>query len=66
MDWDDVRPKAPKAQASVGDNLEALSVAELEARIALFEGEIVRTRAELEKKRAHESAAAALFKRPGT
>ena len=65
MDWDDVRPKTPKAQASVGDNLEALSVAELEARITLFETEIGRTRAELEKKRAHESAAAALFKRPG-
>jgi uncharacterized small protein (DUF1192 family) len=66
MDWDDVKPKTLKAEASVGENLEALSVAELEARIALFEAEIARTREELTKKRAHENAAAALFKRPGT
>lgn len=63
MDWDDIRPKPPKAAASVGENLETLSVAELEARITLLEAEIERTRAELAKKRAHESAAAALFKR---
>ena len=66
MDWDELRPKTPKAEASVGDNLETLSVAELEARITLCEGEIARTREELTKKRAHESAASALFKRPGT
>ncbi len=33
MDWDEVRPKAAKA-ASIGESLETLSVAELEARIA--------------------------------
>lgn len=65
MDWDEVRPKAAKA-TSVGESLETLSVAELEARIQAFEAEIVRTRDELAKKKAHESAAAALFKRPGT
>jgi len=47
----------------VGANLEALSVAELEARIKEFEAEIERVRAELERKRAHETAAAQLFKR---
>jgi uncharacterized small protein (DUF1192 family) len=65
MDWDEVRPKTAKA-ASVGENLETLSVAELEARIQAFEAEIARTRDELTKKKAHESAAAALFKRPST
>jgi uncharacterized small protein (DUF1192 family) len=64
MDWDEVRPKAAKA-ASIGESLETLSVAELEARIQAFEAEIARTRDELAKKKAHENAAAALFKRPG-
>ncbi|HKZ97043.1 MAG TPA: DUF1192 domain-containing protein [Hyphomicrobiaceae bacterium] len=62
MDWDDVRPK-PAPGVCVGENLEALSVAELEARIKEFEAEIERVRAELERKRAHETAAAQLFKR---
>jgi uncharacterized small protein (DUF1192 family) len=63
MDWDDVRPVAQKSVA-VGENLETLSVAELEHRIAAFTAEIERVSAELAKKRAHESAAAALFKKP--
>jgi len=62
MDWDDALPK-PKPQAAIGDALASLSVAELEARITAFEGEIERVRGELAKKRAHEAAAAALFKR---
>ncbi|NOT71248.1 MAG: DUF1192 domain-containing protein [Hyphomicrobium sp.] len=62
MDWDDALPK-PKPQAAIGDNLATLSVSELEARIAAFASEIERVKAELEKKRAHEAAAAALFKR---
>jgi uncharacterized small protein (DUF1192 family) len=63
MDWDDVTPKKPKIAAAVGDGLATLSVAELEARIAAFEAEIVRVRAELESKKRHEEAANALFKR---
>jgi uncharacterized small protein (DUF1192 family) len=63
MDWDDVRPATAKTIA-VGENLETLSVAELEHRISAFTTEIARVAAELEKKRAHESAAAALFKKP--
>ena len=62
MDWDDALPK-PKPQAAAGDNLASLSVGELEARIAVFEAEIDRVKLELTKKRAHEAAAAALFKR---
>lgn len=61
MDWDEARP-APRASASIGDNLETLSVAELEQRIAAFADEIERVKAELARKRAHENAAEALFK----
>lgn len=64
MDWDDTKPTPPKS-ASIGDNLETLSVAELEERIQAFAAEIERVKAELARKRAHESAAAALFKKPG-
>lgn len=62
MDWDEMRPAPPKG-VSIGDNLESLSVAELEARIAAFSAEIERVKAELAKKRSHEAAAAALFKK---
>lgn len=61
MDWDDVRPK-PAGGAAIGDNLEKLSVSELEARIVAFDAEIVRIGSELAKKKAHEAAAAKLFK----
>jgi uncharacterized small protein (DUF1192 family) len=64
MDWDEARPK-PAKSASIGDNLDTLSVAELEQRIAALAAEIDRVKAELAKKRAHEDAAAALFKKPG-
>jgi len=62
MDWDDITPKKPKVDAAIGDNLSALSVAELEARIADFEAEIERVKTELAAKRRHEQAASALFK----
>ena len=61
MDWDEARPTS-RTSAGIGDNLETLSVAELEERIRAFTDEIERIRAELERKRAHESAAEALFK----
>lgn len=61
MDWDEVRP-APRKSASLGDNLETLSVAELEERVQAFTDEIERVKAELARKRAHESAAEALFR----
>lgn len=62
MDWDEVRPKT-QAGITVGETLETLSVGELEARIETLQAEIARVGAELEKKRAHEAAASALFKR---
>ena len=62
MDWDELKPKPPKA-VTVGEDLKTLSVAELEARIVAFTAEIERVKAELQAKKAHEAAAAALFKR---
>ena len=62
MDWDDIRPK-PKPAVTLGEPLAQLAIAELEARVAELRQEISRVEAELAAKRAHESAAAALFKR---
>ena len=61
MDWDDVRPK-PAGDAGLGESLEKLSVAELEARIKALDAEIVRVGAELAKKMAQQAAAAQFFK----
>jgi uncharacterized small protein (DUF1192 family) len=63
MDWDDLRPPKPVKGVMLGDILETQSVSELEALIAALEAEIVRVGQELTKKRDHEAAAAALFKR---
>jgi uncharacterized small protein (DUF1192 family) len=62
MDWDEAKQKTVKG-IQVGDNLETLSIRELEARIAALEAEIARVRAEITRKKAHEAAAAGLFKR---
>lgn len=62
MDLDDLLPK-PKPRVTLGDDLSALSLGELEVRISACETEIERVRSEIAKKRAHEAAAAALFKR---
>jgi uncharacterized small protein (DUF1192 family) len=61
MDWDDLKPKPPKA-ITVGEDLKTLSVAELDERIAALTAEIERIKAELQAKKTHEAAAAALFK----
>lgn len=61
MDWDDLQPKPPRA-ATLGENLEAFSVAELQSRIVALQAEISRVEAELTAKKAHEAAAAQLFK----
>lgn len=63
MDWDDIVPKTPKSGLVIGENLEALSVGELEARIGALEAEIARVKGELDVKRRHEEAASALFKK---
>ena len=61
MDWDEPT-KTSSRGAAIGDNLESLSVAELEARIAMLETEIKRVAAERDRKRQHEEAAWRLFK----
>jgi uncharacterized small protein (DUF1192 family) len=62
MDWDEPRP-APSKAVVVGEALGAHSIAELEARIVALTREIERVKEELAAKRAHEAAAAAVFKR---
>ena len=62
MDWDEPRPKPSKA-ITVGEDLTTLSVAELGKRIVALTAEIERIKAELQTKKSHEAAAAALFKR---
>lgn len=61
MDWDEARPK-PGAEIKVGELLDQLSLAELEARIAAHRAEITRIEDEIAKKRAHEAAASSVFK----
>jgi uncharacterized small protein (DUF1192 family) len=62
MDWDDLKPKPVKG-ITVGEDLTTLSVSELEARIATLNAEIERVKGELGAKKAHEAAAASIFKR---
>jgi len=54
-------PKKP-AGITIGENLELMSVAELEQRIQSLESEIVRTRSAIASKRASKSAADAFFR----
>jgi len=63
MDWDEVRPVTRTSVVTIGEDLSTLSVGELEARVAALEAEILRVKTEIAAKRAHESAAAQLFKR---
>lgn len=56
---DDLDPKTKKPAVK---NLEPMSIDELEAYIAGMESEIVRTRTEIEKKKAYQLAAASIFK----
>jgi uncharacterized small protein (DUF1192 family) len=66
MDTDDISPPPragdPLVLAVMAD-LDPLSVAELHARIATLEGEIVRTRAKLDHATRHRSIADGLFKK---
>jgi uncharacterized small protein (DUF1192 family) len=62
MDWDDLEPK-PKKVVTVGEDLRTLSVSELQERIGELQQEIERVKGELGAKKAHEAAAAQIFKR---
>ena len=62
MDIDDTRP-IKKPEIVIGENLELLSVSELEHRISILESEIVRIREALKQKQAGKAAADAIFRR---
>ena len=61
IDPDDVAPKKKQGMV-IGEDLAAISVAELEQRIHDLESEIQRIRADIAKKQASKAAAAAFFR----
>ncbi|MCP3735848.1 DUF1192 domain-containing protein [Sphingomonas sp. RP10(2022)] len=64
MDPDDAPSRADDALAALlRQDLDPLSVAELEARIAALEGEIARTRTAMTRAVNHRASADALFRR---
>jgi uncharacterized small protein (DUF1192 family) len=62
MDIEDPRP-VKKPEILIGENLDLLSVAELEHRITILESEIIRIREALSRKQAGKAAADAIFRR---
>ena len=58
---DEELPKR-KVDMVIGENLDAVSVAELEHCISVLESEILRIRAEIAKKHASKTAAATFFR----
>ena len=61
MDWDE-NQKPAKPEIVVGENLERLSLGELEARVTALEAEITRVRTEIERKKSIGAAAESVFK----
>lgn len=59
--FDEDKPKKPKAH-EIGQDLASLSVDEINERIGLLEGEIVRLRDAKARKQASRDAAGAFFK----
>jgi uncharacterized small protein (DUF1192 family) len=62
MDWDEHKPRPAKA-VTLGEDLRTLSISELDQRLAELAIEAERIRSEIQTKKAHEAAAAAVFKR---
>jgi uncharacterized small protein (DUF1192 family) len=60
MDIDD-RPK-PKPVLTIGENLDTISVAELQERVLRLEEEIARVKTEIQRKTASKAAADSFFK----
>jgi uncharacterized small protein (DUF1192 family) len=52
----------PRPTMVIGENLDEISITELEQRITTLDSEILRIRAEIVKKHAGKAAAAAFFK----
>lgn len=65
MDLDDILPKNPgdPLVLLLKQDLDPMSVEELQARIAALEGEIVRAKGKIERAVNHRASADALFKR---
>jgi uncharacterized small protein (DUF1192 family) len=63
MDPDDL-PRKPLGMV-IGENLDAVSLAELEQRIIALDSEIARIRVEIEKKKRAQGAADAFFTKKG-
>jgi uncharacterized small protein (DUF1192 family) len=61
--FEDDKP-APKRTHEIGQDLSALSVEELAARVALLKDEIARLEVAREKKLAQKNAADAFFRKP--
>ena len=59
------RPRGWALTEMAKEDLELLAVTDLEDRIEALQAEIVRTRAQMERKRAGRAAADALFGKPG-
>lgn len=63
MNLDDLQPRPTAKVIAVGDDLSALSVDELDARVQALEAEIERIKRERAAKQARNRAADQLFKR---
>ncbi len=63
MDPDDLPRKAPGMV--IGENLDAVSLAELEQRIIALDSEIARIRSEIDRKTRAQGAADAFFTKKG-
>lgn len=61
MDWDEAVQKSASG-LTIGEDLSALGIAELEVRVAALRAEIERVEGEIVRKRAQQEAAAQLFK----
>ncbi len=63
MDDDAPRPKNTPLEQVLTEDLDPLSIDELEARIVALEAEVTRCRKKIEQSTQHKSAAEALFKK---
>ncbi len=61
--WDDGEAKKVLKRIEIGEDLERLSIAELEERVAALQAEIERVRDKMAQKRASASAAQSVFKK---
>lgn len=62
IDPEELLPRKPKPEITIGEDLSAMSAGELEKRIATLEGEIARCRDAIKARLATKSAADQFFK----